>query len=182
MSPKQTSSCTCRVVKQPNEALPASGLCSKNSQPCGKKCEPVQSIFDRQRCVQTSRNCTMSCGAAPQGRGTPSFRLYTNTHPCSHKIVRCKQCCGLWVLTFLEHDRTMHHWKDLIKPDPTELSIKSISERGPAKWPSEDEKMTSWRHRKALRCARRGRPKVVQLGQRVLQTVSKCAYKHTEAP
>ena len=28
----------------------------------------------------------------------------------------------------------------------------------------------------------RGRPKVVQLGQRVLKTVSKCVYKHTEAP
>ena len=39
--------------------------------------------------------------------------------------------------------------------DPTELQTKSISERGPAKWPSKDEKNASWRHRKAPRCARR---------------------------
>ena len=30
---------------------------------------------------------------------------------------------------------TMHHLRDLIKPGPTELLIKSISERGPAKYP-----------------------------------------------
>ena len=64
---------------------------------------------------------------------------------------------------------TMRHWTDLIELDPIELQTKSISEAGPAKWPSEDEKMTSKRHRKAPRCARRGRPVVVQLGQRVLK-------------
>ena len=79
-----------------------------------------------------------------------------------------------------EYQATRHEIKnfryqstDLIELYPTELSIKSISERGPAKWPSDDEKMMSWRHRKAPRCARRGRPVVVQLGRRVLKMVSK---------
>ena len=59
---------------------------------------------------------------------------------------------------------TMHHWTDLMEIDPMELQTKSISEPGHAKWPSEDEKMTPWRHREAPRCARRGRPEVVQQG------------------
>ena len=75
----------------------------------------------------------------------------------------------------------MRQWNDLIEPDPTELAIKSISEPGPAKWPPEDEKMTSKRHRKAPRCARRGRPEVVRLGQGVLKMVSKCVYSIQKA-
>ena len=50
---------------------------------------------------------------------------------------------------------TMHQSKDLIELDPIELQTNSISEPGPAKWPSQDEKKTPWRHRKAPRCARR---------------------------
>ena len=69
---------------------------------------------------------------------------------------------------------TMHQSKDLIELDPIELQTNSISEPGPAKWPSQDGKVTPWRHRKAPRCARRGRPPVVQLGQRELKMVSKC--------
>ena len=65
----------------------------------------------------------------------------------------------------------MRQSKDLVELDPIELQTKSISEPGPAKWPSDDEKMTSWRHRKAPRCARRGRPEVVQLGQGVPKVV-----------
>ena len=34
---------------------------------------------------------------------------------------------------------TMHQSKDLIELDPIELQTNSISELGPAKWPSQDE-------------------------------------------
>ena len=77
---------------------------------------------------------------------------------------------------------TMHHWTELIELDPIELQTKSISECGPAKWPSEDEKNASWRHRKAPRCARRGRPTVVRPGPRGSNMVSKCVYVIYEAP
>ena len=77
---------------------------------------------------------------------------------------------------------TMHHWTELIELDPIELQTKSISECGPAKRPSEDEKNASWRHRKAPRCARRGRPAVVRPGPRGSNMVSKCVYVIYEAP
>ena len=60
---------------------------------------------------------------------------------------------------------TMRQSKDLVELDPIELQTKSISEPGPSKWLPEDEKMAPSRHRKAPRCARRGRPKVVERGQ-----------------
>ena len=70
---------------------------------------------------------------------------------------------------------TMHQSRDLIELDPIELQTNSSSEHGPAKWPSQDEKRTHWRQRKAPRCARRGRPPVVQLGPRELKSmVSMC--------
>ena len=67
---------------------------------------------------------------------------------------------------------TMHQSKDLIELDSIELQTNPISEPGPAKWPSQDEKMTPWRHRKAPCCARRGQTPArssVQLGRRAAE-------------
>ena len=75
----------------------------------------------------------------------------------------------------------MHQSKDLIELYPIELQTKSISEPRPAKWPSDDEKLTSWRHRKAPRCARRGRPEVVQLSRCMVWKVKHtCAWPSTD--
>ena len=132
------------------------------------------------RVVET--NFTISTTTADRSgweRGVPADTTRETPYEKKQKNSRTRRLVGLpGRFTPI----TMRQWRDLIELYPTELSIKSISEPGPAKWPSDDEILTSWRHRKAPRCARRGRPKVVQLGQRVLQTVSKCVYKHTEAP
>ena len=84
---------------------------------------------------------------------------------------------------------TMHHWTELIELDPIELQTKSISECGPAKWPSEDEKNASCRKSLGVTVRRRAARGVddrrssngVHEGQTWSQSVFMSSMKHPEA-